>query len=70
MDEETLERCWEREGQAQWKWKERGKNKQEKWHGELEEGRIEGETDGDVNLFAEALTVLILNKEVNLIRFI
>lgn len=45
------------------------KNEQEKWHqGELEEGSTEAETDGDVNLFAEALTVLILNKEVKLIR--
>lgn len=42
--------------------------------GRAEEGGREGETDGgrrgDVHLFAEALTVLILNKEVKLIRFI
>lgn len=30
----------------------------------------EWETDGDVNLFAEPLNVLILNEEVNMIRFI
>lgn len=30
----------------------------------------EKETDGDVNLFAEPLNVLILNEEVNMIRFI
>lgn len=29
---------------------------------------MEAEADGDVNLFEEALTVLILNKEVKLIR--
>lgn len=44
-----------------------------KWPGEMTAGR-EGKTDGegqvDVLLFGEALTVLILNKEVKLIRFI
>lgn len=41
--------------------------------GKAEEGREKKQMEGrrgDVHLFAEALTVLILNKEVKLIRFI
>lgn len=51
-----------------------------KWPGEMTAGRVEdkaereGKTDGegqvDVHLFGEALTVLILIKDVKLIRFI
>lgn len=55
------------------------RSEKEKWPGEMtawraEDGGREGKTDGgrqgDMHLFAEALTVLILNKEVKLIRFI
>ena len=78
-DEGTRDRCREsvKESQVQWKWEEGRRNDHENmtagrarggW--ERRKEKTDGGRQGDAHLFAEALTVLILNEEVKLIRFI